>query len=368
MTEPQRDILIHVVPSARWGGVEQYALDICRHYHTLGWDVSAVTRDAKAVDSHFMAYGIPLRHALFGGYSDMGSIWQMARTFRTMPRDRVVVHVHRYRDAFTVLAARKIVNRPDIRLVSTRHTVAPGRDTPLFRRMCRNVDADIFVSRTALEAFASPWTRKRSPLPEERVHVIYNGLFLDDKPLMAEPQRGPVTAICQGPIVEGKGFETVIDALAMLKQRNVKLRLRIAGYGNPDYIDDLRRRAITRGIMEQIDWIIPAGDIYLLIGESHFGVQASARREAFGLESLRCMACGRAQVCVPNGAQSEYLAEGVTAVFAPPNDSSKLADAMMLLAQNHELRDSLGTNARAYYERNLNWEHFISRMDKIYNP
>lgn len=348
--------------------MEQYALDICRHYHGIGWDVSAITRDAKVVDAQFMAYGIPLRHALFGGYTDMGSIWQMARLFRTLPRGRAVIHVHRYRDAFTVLAARRLVNRTDIRLVSTRHTVAPGRDKPLFRRMCRNVDADIFVSQTALQAFVAPWNDRHCPLPPDRVHVLYNGLYLDDKPLMAEPQRGPVTAMCQGPIVAGKGFETVIDALAALRLRGVKLRLRIAGYGHPDYIDQMRRRALARGVMDQIDWIIPAGDIYLLIGESHFGVQASSRREAFGLESLRYMACGRAQVCVPNGAQPEYLQDGVSAIFAPPNDSSKLADAMQRLIQDSDLRNSLAANARRSYERNLDWSRFISEMDKIYNP
>lgn len=368
MAEPQRDILIHVVPSGHWGGVEQYALDICRHYRDLGMEVRAVTRDAKAVDSHFMAYGIPLSHALFGGYSDMGSIWQMAREFSRFPRNRVVIHVHRYRDAFTVLCARRLANRPDIRLVSTRHTVAQGHDTPLSRRVYRNVDADIFVSRTALDTFLTPWKDRSCPLPETRIHLLHNSIFRDDRPVMPEPQRGPVTALCQGPIVEGKGVDTVIDALTILKQRGVKLRLRIAGYGNPDYIDGLRRRAITRGIMDQIDWIIPAGDIYLLIGESHFGVQASARREAFGLESLRYMACGRAQVCVPNGAQSEYLADGVSALFAPPNDSSKLADAMQRLIQDADLRNSLAANAGRYYEQNLDWEHFTARMDKIYNP
>ena len=159
----------------------------------------------------------------------------------------------------------------------------------------------------------------------------------------------------------------MIDALSVLTRRGVKLRLRIAGYGDPDYIDDLRRRAITRGVMDKIDWIIPPGDILLLIGESHFGVQPSVRREAFGLESLRYMACGRPQVCVPNGAQSEYLTDGVTAIFAPPNDSSRLADAMQRLAEDPQLRLEMGNASRQRYEENQDWNKFIEELDRIYS-
>lgn len=326
----------------------------------------AITRDAQAVDSHFHEHDIPLRHALFGGYTDLGSIWMMARFLSTLERDRAIVHVHRYCDAFTVLCAKRLAGRPDVRLVTTRHIVASGADTYLFRRMCRKIDANIFVSRTALDTFNSAWRKGKSPLPKERVHLLHNSIYLGDFTPTDPPERGPVTALCHGTIVQGKGFETVIDALSTLN--DIKLRLRIAGNGNPDYIDELRRRAMTRGVMDRIDWTIPGKDFMSLICGTHFGVQASAQREAFALESLRYMACGRPQVCVPNGAQSEYLKDSVSAIFAPPADSSQLADAMRRLATDPSLRSSMGANAHRDYLGRFDWKHFISSLDKIYRP
>ncbi len=358
--------LVHILSSNRRGGVENYAFDICRHYHATGTDVTVVTRDAKAVDSMFLGQGISLVHAPLGGLYDPASPWILAKIFRDFPAEGGAVHTHRYSDTVTALLARKLARRPEIRVVATRHIVRPGRNTPLFRWICAATDAHIFVSQTALQAFIKPWAGRKLPIADERLHILRNSLNIDNPHLLPEPSRGPVTAICHGAIVAGKGFETIIDALAMV--RDVKIRLRIAGSGNPDYIDKLRQRAIARGVMEMIDWVIPAGNIELLIGESHFGVQASSQREAFAFESLRYMALGRPQICVANGAQSEYLKDGRSAIFAPPASAVQLAEAMRTLAMSAPLREEMGKNAFIDYHANLAWPGFISQLDKIYFP
>ena len=152
-----------------------------------------------------------------------------------------------------------------------------------------------------------------------------------------------------GPLVEGKGLETIIDALVSL--RDLKMRMKICGKGRPDFLDKLR--AMTRGVMEMIDWNTSAKEAESAIAESHFGVQPSMEREAFGLENLRYMRCGRAQVCCANGAQREFLADGVTALFVPPADA-------------HALRRRLGENARKEFDIRLSWDIFTRRMRKIY--
>lgn len=355
--------LIHLISANRWGGAQKYALDICGHYNRAGWRVIAMTRDAKVVDDRFRQENIPLLHAPLRGFFDPASAFILARHLRDIPRDRGYVHVHRYRDAFTVLLAKRMAKRPDIRVISTRHTVRPGRNSWLFRRIYDKINAHIFVSRTAFDRFRAPWSRQL-PMRISTVHILLNSISLPAALPSAAPDRGPVFAIYSGPVVKGKGLEPIIDALPSL--RGLRLRLRIAGRGNPDYLDQLRRRAMARNVMEMIDWKVGADASFDMISQSHFAVLPSVEREGFGLPNLQVMAAGRPQICCPNGAQSEYLSDGETALFVPPADATALAEAMRRLATDAPLREEIGRRAYQNYASGLSWQSFIPRLTEIY--
>lgn len=359
----ENQVLIHLISSNKWGGSQQYALDICDHYRRLGLNVTAVTRDAKVVDDPFKAKDIELLHAPLRGFFDPASAIILARYFRSVPRDKTIVHVHRYRDAFTVLLAKRLARRPDIRVFSTRHTVRRGRNSRLFRRIYDKINGHIFVSQTAFEHFRRTWP-DRLPMRRETVHILHNSVNIPVRDPEPEPERGPIFAVYPGPVVKGKGVETVIDALASLK--GLKLRLRIVGKGNPDFLDELRRRAMARNVMEMIDWKIGSECPDSLISQSHFAVLPSVEREAFGLPNVRVMAAGRPQICTTSGAQSEYLADGETALFTPPADTLALAEAMRRLATDPALRSELGSNAFRHYSKELSWQPFVDRLNRIY--
>lgn len=358
-----RRVLIHLVSSNRWGGAQRYACDICAHYRSAGWRVIAMTRDAKVVDDHFRSADIELIHAPLRGFFDPASAFRLARTLRHTPRNLTCVHVHRYRDAFTALLAKRIAGRPDVRVISTRHTVRPGRNSWLFRRIYEKINGHIFVSRTAYDRFRSTWPG-HLPMNGNTIHILHNSVNIDEIPPEPAPEKGPVFAIYAGPVVKGKGIETIIDALAMMGK--VKVRLRIAGKGNPDYLDELRRRAMTRGVMELIDWKVNGNYTPEQLLMSHFAVLPSVEREAFGLSNVDVMAAARPQICSTNGAQAEYLTDGESAIFVPPADASALAAAMKSLARDPALRQKLGEKANLDYRANLSWESFVPKLTEIY--
>ncbi len=358
----QNRSLIHIIPSNKWGGIQSYALDICRHYRSQGWEVTALTRNAVGVDSHFAENEIRLVHAPLTGFFNIPSALILARELKTTPEGRTVVHVHRYRDAFTVIMAMKIARRKDIRIVSTRHAVRRGRDSGLFRKLYSKIHSHIFVSDLAFEEFRGE--RRRITLPPDSVYILRNSINMPQADPVAEPSHGPVTALYQGSIVKGKGLETLIDALSQL--RPLKLRLRIAGTGNPDYLDLLRRRAMSRGVMESIDWNAKSYPSVEQASEAHFGVIPSIEREACGMGNIMMMAAGRAQVTTSNGAQAEYLENEESALLVTPAEAGKLAAAIKRLATDPELRKKLAANANSLYNRLLSWPHFISTLDKIY--
>lgn len=162
--------------------------------------MAAVTRDAKVVDDHFRAAGIPLVHSPLRGFLDPASALILAKLFKGLPVNKSYVHVHRYRDAFSAFLGKRIAKRPDIRVISTRHTVRPGRNSWLFRRIYDKINAHIFVSRAAYDRFRSTWP-KRLPMSEHTVHILHNSVNVPLPDVQPEPAKGPVFAIYAGPIV-----------------------------------------------------------------------------------------------------------------------------------------------------------------------
>lgn len=358
--------LIHILAANRWGGVERYALDICRHFIAKGWHVAAVTRDAKAVDTLFEKEGVALLHAPFGGMLDFASVRFLAGILKKCDRDSVTIHAHGFRNAFTALAARKMAARKDIRIVATRHKVKRGIDSWLFRRIYRNLDAIICVSQLAADRFLSTWHNKTLPFDRNKVVVLHNSLNLPTSSLAITHTDGPVTAMFHGLLIPGKGLETLIDAMSLLK--GTRLRLKIVGSGAPDYVDRLRRRAISRGVMDRIDWHKHSHTPLELIATADFGVLPSQTEEAFGLSNIEYMACGKPQVCTSNGAQPEYITDGREGFLVFPGNTAQLAEAMRKLASDQSLRERMGQRALATFNETLSWPHFISRLEHIYRP
>lgn len=361
MQEKRR--IIHIVHGNTMGGAQRYALDICRHYAGLGHDVTALTRDARVIDTQFREAGVSLAHAPLRDYPDLFSSLALRPMLEESPQGRTVVHVHRYRDALTAIIARSMARRPDVRIIVTRHISEPAKDNMLRRFIYRHVDAHIFVSEFSRKEFLATWRHGRYPLDSARLHVAFNSRNIIADPT-EEPAKGAITAMFHGTLRQGKGLDTLIRAMTYLK--DTRLRLRIVGNGDPDYCDTLRRLALSLGVMDSIDWSRNVSDPARMIPQCHFGVLPTSVPEAFGMANLEYMAAGRPQICTFNGAQPEYLTPGVEALEVPPTDPEALADAMRRLYEDKDLRRMLGNAAAQRYAKTLSWQHFISRIDKIY--
>lgn len=353
--------LIHIVPSNKWGGIQSYALAICRHFAEEGWSVSAFTRGAGAVDRHFREAGIRILNSPLRGSLDITSALDIARAIKMTPlEEEVIIHTHRYRDAMTAIIARRLARHPKVKVITTRHTLKAPRISPLFRRLYKRIDTHIFVSDLAYDIFRK--TLWKIPLNPNSLFILRNSIYPKDIIEDNSSTKSVGTAIYFGSIVKGKGLETLIDALALIK--DTKLRIRIAGPGNPDYIDQLRRRAIACNVMNQIDWKISSDNIDL--HHYLFGIDSSITPEACGITNFFYMAAGIPQIASSSGAQTEYLDNNKTALIVPPSDASALASAMRILTENQELRESLSSEATALYKRLLCWDVFSSSLKQIY--
>ena len=146
-------------------------------------------------------------------------------------------------------------------------------------------------------------------------------------------------------LVEGKGLETLVAALALLAQRGVDFRAAIAGDGE------------LRAALEQQVEDAQLGDRVAFLGWLDEGGKAAfyrsvdvvcytSGRDVQPLTVLEAFGWGKALVGTDVLGGSSCYEDGQTALVTRMDDAAQLAAALERLGGDAELRDRLGRNAR----------------------
>lgn len=166
-----------------------------------------------------------------------------------------------------------------------------------------------------------------------------------------------------------KGHRTFIDAFAKAR---IRVSAPMRGYliGGPIYstegsqftADELKTHIRELGL-EIVVGLIPfqsdTSSIYQMLDVV---VHASTRPEPFGLTIVEAMSCGRAVIVSAAGGAKELFDEGVDGLGHTPGDSSQLAEAMVRLGNDADLRQRLATTARQTSCQRFSGERFRQEL------
>ncbi|MDA0813395.1 MAG: glycosyltransferase [Verrucomicrobia bacterium] len=228
----------------------------------------------------------------------------------------------------------------------------------LLREMVSGAEFVVAVSDYSRELLA-----KTCPDSADKIHRIYNGIALsdfkrDDAPAKVEQ---PLQLVSVGRLIEFKGFQILIDAIATLNTSSTVFQLKIVGDG------PLRQR-----LQSQID-SLQLGECVTLCGVcSQDQVRALlASADAFVLACLvdgkgasdvlptvitEAMAAGLPVVSTCIAGVPEMVAHGETGLLAEPGNVEAFADALRELATGTaDWRRQLGAagsvKARAQFDQ-----------------
>lgn len=370
--------IIHLVRAVTWGGGERYALDLCRASVEAGHNVVVATKGTSLIDSKFSEAGAVIEHLPLGGTLDCLSPIRLARLIRSLPGDEVVIHVHTFKDAEIAARAKVLLNSGSkekngkapkrVRLVCTRHLVKPGKRSPRWNFIFRHIDALIFVSELAKRVFLEG-DPKVAP---DILSVIHNSIIPPAEELSPtggtqsfSPSAAPQCIVLYtGRISPEKGIETLIKAIARIKE--CPLNLRIAGTGPEEYISSLKSLAEKEGVDKRIEWLGFVPDIFEEIRRSDICVAPSLWREPFGLTIIEFMSQGRPVVTTDNGAQPEIITDGIDGILIPAGDAASLAGAIRSLVENPSLRKEIGRKGADTFKRRFAYPIFFSKIISIY--
>ncbi len=207
-----------------------------------------------------------------------------------------------------------------------------------------------------------------------RVHLVYHGLDLTrfprppDRPEGGDgsPGRPPVTILSVGRLVEKKGYDHLLDALARLPDG---LDWRFVHIGGGPLAEPLAARAARLGLDDRVDWRGAQPQEAVLAAYRSADLFALASRIARdgdrdGLPNVLMEAQSQELACLATrvSAIPELILDGETGVLVPPGDPGALAAALARLIRDPGLRRRLGRAGRDRVRTRFTFEAGLDRL------
>jgi L-malate glycosyltransferase len=90
-------------------------------------------------------------------------------------------------------------------------------------------------------------------------------------------------------------------------------------------------------------------------------------REGFPTSLMEAMSCGVPSIATNVEGNFELIQNGENGLLVPLKNPEKLAESIVYLLENEELRSKIGRNARDYIVKNYDWETITDGFEKLYN-
>jgi len=160
-------------------------------------------------------------------------------------------------------------------------------------------------------------------------------------------------------------LETLIQSVPLVLAQIPKVKFVIAGDGSQKYyLGDLAR---SLGVLESISFIgrIPHKELpyYLAAGDVYVSTSLS---DTTSVSLLEAMASGLAPVVTDVGDVRKWIRSGENGFIVPIKRPDLLAEKIIYLLENRELRGKMGKANRQLIEEKADYEQEMGKMGKLY--
>ncbi len=281
-------------------------------------------------------------------------------------------HVPMWRDITILLSTRWLFDKTIFHFhaggVSELYDRLPRWQRWLFRRAYFGANAAIRLSEL------TPEDGKR--LAAEREFIVPNGIDDPCPDLAISPRRlpvasdGPLDILFVGVLRESKGVAVLVEACGRLAARGVRFEVELVGQWHSNEFSARVRRRIQQLHLD--DHIHFPG---VLAGDKKFGAFRRAdvfclptffNCEGFPVVLLEAMACGLPVVASRWRGIPSVVDDGRTGLLVDPRDPEALADRLVDLAADPELRTAMGLAGRERFLREFTAARHLERMRQVF--
>lgn len=206
----------------------------------------------------------------------------------------------------------------------------------------------------------------RNGMPEEKIEITPHGgfsFFLNWKKDDVEEEKN--TILFFGRITTYKGLEYLIEAAEIIKNELHNFKIIVAGEGDISKHKELIKMKNLTDTFVLINEYIPNETVPELFQRSSLVVLPYIEGTQSGVVHVGYM-FKKPVVATNVGSIPEVVEDGKTGFVVPPRDVNILANAIIMLLKNDELRKEMGENGYRKMEEELSWEKIAKKTIDIY--
>jgi L-malate glycosyltransferase len=295
---------------------------------------------------------------------DLAAAWRLSRVIKQLRPD--IVHAHDPHGVAMAALALSMSTQPRTPPLAAARRVdfRLGRNA-LSRWKYRQVDCFICASEAIRQIVL------RDGVEPGRAVTVHEGIDLGriDAAPPAElhkelwlPHHAPIVGNVAA-LVAHKGQRHLIDAAVEVLRHEPDARFIIAGEGElRDSLQHqikhlhLEKHVVLAGFRPDVLSLHKAFDIFVM----------SSVTEGLGTSLLDAMACGKPVVASRTGGIPEVVEDGVTGCLVPPRDHTAMAEAIVKLLADKNLRERMGAAGLARVREQFTAERMVEKTLQVY--
>lgn len=206
---------------------------------------------------------------------------------------------------------------------------------------------------------------------KEKIHVCSMGVDLSNTfKVVNNIERSDSKVLFVGRLVEKKGVATLLEAISILIEKNLKIELLIVGEGpERKKLETLSRELSIQHCTKflgakspkQLPEIYSSASITVMPSI----VDSQNDQEGLGLVAIEAMGCNCAVVASSLPAVKDIIDDGVNGVLSKPGDKIELANAIERVLMNKDFRDQIATNARSSVLERYDWKVIANKYKEL---
>lgn len=227
---------------------------------------------------------------------------------------------------------------------------------PIQRYLCqRYPDRKIHSIPNLLELPTQVWAQRKPTSAEARHH--------DDRDRVTSDETEEKLIVSVGRFAPEKGHRYLIEALNLLKQRNIAWRCMFLGEGKLEA--ELSALVAEYGLSEQIAFPGFCEDVFSVLLTANVFVLPSLH-ESSPNALIEAMGIGMPCIASDVGGIADLLKDEINGVRVPPKDPTALAVALHRILTEPDFAEKLGRNARTTIQQKFDTTASMRKLEDIY--